>query len=94
MLQHGFTDSLESWYDLGYVEALKPRYRLILIDARGHGASDKPHQPDAYDRERNIEDITAVLNDVDVPERTISAIRWEAELVSPSPDMPPSASVP
>ena len=23
VLQHGFTDSLESWYELGYVEALQ-----------------------------------------------------------------------
>jgi len=29
VLQHGFTDSLETWYDLGYVEALRPQYRLI-----------------------------------------------------------------
>ena len=64
VLQHGFTDSLETWYDLGYVEALKPKYRLILIDARGHGASDKPHEPDAYDRERNVADITTVLDDL------------------------------
>jgi pimeloyl-ACP methyl ester carboxylesterase len=64
VLQHGFTDSLETWYDLGYVEALKPQYRLILIDARGHGASDKPHEPDAYDRERNVADITTVLDDL------------------------------
>jgi pimeloyl-ACP methyl ester carboxylesterase len=67
VLQHGFTDSLETWYETGYVQALKPRYRLILIDARGHGASDKPHQPDAYDRERNVEDIAAVLDDLDLP---------------------------
>jgi pimeloyl-ACP methyl ester carboxylesterase len=25
VLQHGFTDSLETWYELGYVEALKPQ---------------------------------------------------------------------
>ena len=67
VLQHGFTDSLETWYELGYVEGLKPQYRLILIDARGHGASDKPHEPDAYDRERNVGDITTVLDDLDVP---------------------------
>jgi pimeloyl-ACP methyl ester carboxylesterase len=67
VLQHGFTDSLETWYDLGYVDALKPHYRLILIDARGHGASDKPHDPDAYDRERNVADITTVLDDLDIP---------------------------
>jgi pimeloyl-ACP methyl ester carboxylesterase len=66
VLQHGFTDSLKTWYDLGYVEALKPHYRLILIDARGHGASDKPHQPDAYERERNVADITTVLDDLNV----------------------------
>jgi len=68
VLQHGFTDSLETWYDLGYVEALKQDYRLILIDARGHGASDKPHEPDAYDRQRNVEDIAAVLDDLNIPQ--------------------------
>ncbi len=41
--QHGFGDSLESWYELGYVDALKDEYRLILIDARGHGASGCPY---------------------------------------------------
>src|SRR5215469_6785565 len=66
VFQHGFTDSLETWCEAGYVEALKPDYRLILIDARGHGASDKPHLSDAYDRERNVEDIVAVLDDLDI----------------------------
>jgi pimeloyl-ACP methyl ester carboxylesterase len=28
--QHGFGDCLESWYELGYVDALKDEYRLIL----------------------------------------------------------------
>jgi pimeloyl-ACP methyl ester carboxylesterase len=37
VLQHGFTDSSESWYELGYVDASKSRYRLILPDTRGHG---------------------------------------------------------
>jgi len=67
VLQHGFTDSLETWYEVGYVEGLKTQYRLILIDARGHGASDKPHEPDAYDIERNVADITAVLDDLGIP---------------------------
>ena len=37
VLVHGTTDSSEVWYERGYVAALKPKYRLILIDARGHG---------------------------------------------------------
>jgi len=48
VLQHGYTLSLKRWYALGYVDALRARYRLILVDARGHGESDKPHDPAAY----------------------------------------------
>ena len=42
VLQHGFTESAVDWYEAGYVEALRPDFRLILIDARGHGASAPP----------------------------------------------------
>ena len=62
VLQHGFTESVVDWYETGYVEALKPDYRLILIDARGHGDSDKPHDPDAYVLNRRVADIVAVLD--------------------------------
>ena len=61
VLQHGFTDSLQTWYELGYVEALQRDYRLILVDARGHGHSDKPHDPDAYAMAVIVGDIVAVL---------------------------------
>ena len=62
VLQHGFSESVIDWYEAGYVEALRPDYRLILIDARGHGASDKPHDPDAYVLNRRVADIVAVLD--------------------------------
>ena len=45
ILLHWWTGSLEDWRLFGYVDALKDTYRLILIDARGHGQSDKPHDP-------------------------------------------------
>jgi pimeloyl-ACP methyl ester carboxylesterase len=66
VLQHGFTESLVDWYESGYVEALRRDYRLILIDARGHGASDKPHDPDAYVLNRRVEDVVAVLDALDI----------------------------
>jgi pimeloyl-ACP methyl ester carboxylesterase len=66
VLQHGFTESLVDWYECGYVEALRSDYRLILIDARGHGASDKPHDPDAYVLNRRVADIVAVLDALDI----------------------------
>ena len=48
VLQHGSTSNIQSWYQNGYVEPLKPHYQLILMDARGHGASDKPHDSVSY----------------------------------------------
>jgi pimeloyl-ACP methyl ester carboxylesterase len=62
VLQHGFTESIEDWCECGYVDALKSDYRLILIDARGHGGSDKPHDPNAYALENRAGDVVAVLD--------------------------------
>ena len=66
ILQHGFSWSVEGWSRLGYVDALKPHYRLILIDARGHGASDKPHESTSYSLSQHVGDVTAVLNALDI----------------------------
>jgi pimeloyl-ACP methyl ester carboxylesterase len=66
VLQHGLADSLESWYELGYVPALRADYQLILVDARGHGASDKPHAPNAYGLHRRVGDTVAVLDALDI----------------------------
>ncbi len=66
VLHHGSFGSLNDWRESGYVEALRPDYRLILLDARGHGASTKPHDPDAYRMELRVSDIVAVLDDLGV----------------------------
>jgi pimeloyl-ACP methyl ester carboxylesterase len=70
VLQHGFTRSLEGWRDSGYVAALKDAYELVLVDSRGHGRSDKPHDPTAYVPDKRVEDILAVLDDAGI-ERAI-----------------------
>ena len=62
VLQHGFTSSLQSWYAYGYVAALRQNYQLILIDARGHGQSDKLYDPQAYALQHRVEDVLAVLD--------------------------------
>ena len=62
VLQHGFTGNLTRWYLHGYVDALRPHYRLILVDARGHGVSDKPHDPAAYALPLRIGDVVSVLD--------------------------------
>ena len=62
VLQHGFIGNLKRWYSFGYVDALKADYQLILVDARGHGASDKPHNSAAYALPLRVGDVLAVLD--------------------------------
>ncbi len=64
VLQHGFTSNLERWRQFGYVDALKQNYQLILLDARGHGASDKPHDPAAFAWDVRADDVVAVLDHI------------------------------
>ena len=66
VIQHGAFDSIETWHELGYVNALKDAHRLILVDARGHGASDKPHVTSAYSKEMQAADIVTVLDDLKI----------------------------
>ena len=66
VLYHGLTGSGERWRDTGYTSGLSDRYRLILIDARGHGTSDKPHDPEAYARRRQATDVVTVLDDLGI----------------------------
>jgi pimeloyl-ACP methyl ester carboxylesterase len=63
VLQHGTAGRGQQWNDLGYVNALKRKSQLIMVDARGHGASDKPYDPLAYDLRLRAGDVIAVLDD-------------------------------
>lgn len=64
VLLHPFAGSLEDYYELGFVAQFKDTYQLILVDSRGHGSSDKPHDPDAYLMKYRVKDIVAVLDDL------------------------------
>jgi pimeloyl-ACP methyl ester carboxylesterase len=39
---------------------------VILLDSRGHGKSDKPHDPAAYDLALRASDVVAVLDELSV----------------------------
>jgi pimeloyl-ACP methyl ester carboxylesterase len=62
VLQHGFTQCLEDWFECGYVAALRSKYQVVLIDARGHGGSDKPRDETSYALDCRAADVTAVLD--------------------------------
>ena len=61
IMAHGVTGYLGRWREIGLADALKKDHRLILFDARGHGKSDKPHDPAAYGI-KMIGDVIAVLD--------------------------------
>lgn len=63
VLLHGFTHNLRYWYDSGYVELLRPRFRLAILDTRGHGESDKPTSADAYDWRTLTLDVVSAMRD-------------------------------
>lgn len=66
LLHHGAASNRTTWLRHGYARALRERYRLILIDARGHGQSDKPLAPEAHSLSVRVGDVTAVLDALDV----------------------------
>jgi pimeloyl-ACP methyl ester carboxylesterase len=62
VLLHPFSDALESWWDIGLAGRLARRCRVIAIDARGHGGSDKPRDPARHRIEHRVADVLAVLD--------------------------------
>ena len=49
VLIHGFSGTAEgNWFSNGVAEALAKNHRVVAIDCRGHGKSEKPHDPNKY----------------------------------------------
>jgi pimeloyl-ACP methyl ester carboxylesterase len=49
ILIHGFSGTAQgNWFANGVADALAAKHRVIAIDCRGHGKSDKPHDPQKY----------------------------------------------
>ncbi len=51
VLAHGYTASLDMWHE--QVPALSSKYRLVIYDCRGHGASTVPTDLERYDLARD-----------------------------------------
>lgn len=66
VLLHGFLGTMHDWYTRGYVPALLDAgYRVLALDARGHGRSDKPHDPAQYGPEM-ARDIVRLMDHVGI----------------------------
>ncbi|HEY4313652.1 MAG TPA: alpha/beta hydrolase [Pirellulales bacterium] len=49
VLIHGYTGNAEgNWFTNGVAKALAKNHWVVAIDCRGHGKSEKPHDPEKY----------------------------------------------
>jgi pimeloyl-ACP methyl ester carboxylesterase len=60
---HGFASSaIANWHATGWTRDLvRSGFRVIALDQRGHGESDKPHDPRAYSMAHLVADLHAVI---------------------------------
>jgi pimeloyl-ACP methyl ester carboxylesterase len=72
--------------------ALAEEFRLVFIDHRGHGRSDKPHAVAAYDMRLRVGDVVAGSTGSVSSARTSSVSRGAGGSPSGSASMPLSAS--
>jgi pimeloyl-ACP methyl ester carboxylesterase len=68
LLLHGFAaDHAANWVNPGVVDALVAAgHRVVASDARGHGESAKPHDPEAYGDDAMRRDAQALLDHLDI----------------------------
>ena len=62
ILLHGGAGARKGWHDVGYVDGAKDSFRVIAMDIRGHGESDKPIDQISYTTEKLVQDILAVAD--------------------------------
>ncbi|HPO12139.1 MAG TPA: alpha/beta hydrolase [Candidatus Hydrogenedentes bacterium] len=62
VLVHGVAVNADlNWRRPGITKALSRGHRVIMLDVRGHGLSDKPHNPAGYGREM-MEDVVRLMD--------------------------------
>jgi len=72
VLAHGHTASIDMW--AAQVGPFSARYRLILYDARGHGRSEAPPDPESYSMDQYVEDLRALLDHLELKQAFIGGL--------------------
>ena len=67
ILVHGFPLSMDlNWVGTNWVETLQPLRRVVGLDCRGFGESDKPHDPEAYGIENMAGDVLRLMDHLSI----------------------------
>ncbi len=84
LLIHGFASSLRvNWVDTGWVRHLaREGYRVIALDNRGHGASQKLYSPDDYRSTIMAEDARALLDHLSIARAHVMGYSMGAKITA------------
>ena len=67
VLVHGFSGTSQGWKNGQlYNELLKAGYKVIMMDLRGNGRSDKPHADAAYVNDAEAKDIMGMISALNI----------------------------
>jgi pimeloyl-ACP methyl ester carboxylesterase len=82
LLIHGFASSASvNWVYPGWLRTLGDAgYRVIAIDNRGHGASAKPHDPEAYHPTAMAADAAALLTHLGIADAHVMGYSMGARI--------------
>jgi pimeloyl-ACP methyl ester carboxylesterase len=97
LLIHGFTANIPlQWGIPGIIHDLAKHYRVIAMDTRGHGRSDKPHEPDKYGIAM-VEDAVRLLDHLHIKKAHVVGYSMgamiAAKLIAVHPDRVLSATL-
>jgi len=81
VILNGLGDPIASSRRWGISNSLAAGYRIILVDHRGHGQSDKPHTPEAYTTPLRVADVVAVLDALHIERAHFIGASWGARLL-------------
>jgi pimeloyl-ACP methyl ester carboxylesterase len=84
LLIHGFaSNGRVNWVDTGWVKTLLDGgFRVITMDNRGHGESEKLYNPDLYSAAEMAEDARRLLDHLEVPRAHVMGYSMGARIAA------------
>jgi pimeloyl-ACP methyl ester carboxylesterase len=77
---NGLGDPIAASRRWGVSVALAAKHWCIYVDQRGHGRSDKPHDPAAYSMHLRVADVVVVLDRLQIERAHGIGLSWGARL--------------
>jgi pimeloyl-ACP methyl ester carboxylesterase len=80
VIHGGLLDSVPTLRTSDIAKAISGEFRVIYVDHRGLGRSDKPHEPEDYAMFLRVKDAVAVLDELRIERSHFVGLSWGARL--------------